>query len=149
MVKWILGALAAIVLAGGAYGLWFWKHGTLTMYGLTGPALGQGNSTESPQDFDLAQQIPGFEGYRMRGRYIVVKPGGIIRIHDHHGRPAFSYMVNVPVDQHRSDRQDVIHHRQGDVSADVNMAHWWRNTSNQTAIWYVVDIYHATGNKGE
>lgn len=149
MIRWIIGLVVAILLAGGAYGLWFWKHGTLTMYGLTGPALGQGNSTQSPQEFDLAQQIPGFEGYRMRGRYIVVEPGGVIRIHDHHGRPAFSYMVNVPVDQHRSDRKDVLHHRQGDLSADVNMAHWWRNTSNQTAIWYVVDIYHATGNKGE
>lgn len=27
MWKWVLGALAAIVLAGGAYGLWFWKNG--------------------------------------------------------------------------------------------------------------------------
>ncbi|MBI1250574.1 MAG: hypothetical protein GC189_03785 [Alphaproteobacteria bacterium] len=118
--------------------------------GLTGPAIGRGNSTEPINEFPLGEEIAGFEGYNMRARYIVVKPGGHIRIHSHTGRPAFSYIVNAPVTEHRSDRPgEAIVHEPGALTADNNIGQWWKNHSGQTARWYVVDIYRTGGNAGE
>lgn len=120
------------------------------IHGLSGPAIGNGNSTEAIDEFPLGAEIPGFEGYNMRARYIVVGPNGHIRIHNHTGRPAFSYIVNAPVVQYRSDRPgEPITHEPGSFSADNDIGHWWRNNSDQTARWYVVDIYKTGGNAGE
>jgi quercetin dioxygenase-like cupin family protein len=120
------------------------------IHGLSGPAIGNGNSTEAIDEFPLGEEIPGFEGYNMRARYILVAPGGHIRIHNHTGRPAFSYIVNVPVIQYRSDRPgQPIAHEPGSFSADNDIGHWWRNNTDQTARWYVVDIYQTGGNAGE
>jgi quercetin dioxygenase-like cupin family protein len=119
------------------------------IHGLVGPALGVGNSTEAIDEFPLGPEVPGFEGYQMRARYIVVKPGGTIRIHNHTGRPAFSYVVNTAVTQRRSDEPQLIEHKAGDLSADNDISHYWRNTSDVTARWYVVDIYKSGGNAGE
>lgn len=118
--------------------------------GLRGPAIGNGNSTEAIDEIALGDELPGFAGYNMRARYVVVKPGGHIRIHNHTGRPAFSYVVNAPVTQHRSDRAgEAIAHPPGSLTADNNIGHWWKNNSKQTARWYVVDIYRTGGNAGE
>lgn len=118
--------------------------------GLTGPAIGQGNRTEAIDEFPLGAEIPGFDGYVMRARYVVVKPGGHIRIHQHFGRPAFSYIVSGPVTEHRSDAETPIHHEAGGLTADVNIAQWWTNDSKtEEARWYVVDIYKSGGNAGE
>ena len=120
-----------------------------TIHGLTGPAIGNGNSTEAIDEFPLGEEIPGLEGYNMRARYVVVEPGGHIRIHNHTGRPAFSYIVNAPVTQHRSDGDEAIDHQPGALTADNNIGHWWKNDSDETARWYVVDIYQTGGNAGE
>ncbi len=118
--------------------------------GLSGPAIGNGNSTEAIDEIALGAEIPGLAGYNMRARYVLVKPGGHIRIHDHTGRPAFSYVVNAPVTQHRSDRpKEAIAHQAGALTADNNIGHWWKNNSDQTARWYVVDIYRTGGEAGE
>jgi quercetin dioxygenase-like cupin family protein len=117
--------------------------------GLSGPAIGQGNRTEAIDEFPLGAEIAGLEGYNMRARYIVVKPRGKIRIHSHHGRPAFSYIVSGPVTQHRSGEAKPIQHVTGDLTADVNVGHWWTNDSDQEARWYVVDVYKTDGNAGE
>lgn len=120
------------------------------IHGISGPAIGLGNSTEAIDEFPLGEEIPGFEGYNMRARYVVVKPGGHIRIHNHTGRPAFSYIVNAPVIEYRSDRPgEAIAHAPGALTADNDIGQWWRNRSGKTARWYVVDIYRTGGNAGE
>ena len=149
MWKWIGGAAVALATLVAGAGWYLWNYGTTKIDGLDGPIGGKGNRTEELSQLDLGADIPDLQGFTMRARYIVVPPGGIIRIHSHFGRPAFSYMVNTPVVQHRSDLDVPISHHQGDLSRDVNMAHWWKNESNQTAIWYVADIFPSNGNKGE
>ncbi len=146
MKRKTLGLLAslAVVAALGACSLV-----PRTIEGLSGPAIGQGNRTEAIDEFPLGEEIPGFDGYVMRARYVVVAPGGHIRIHSHHGRPAFSYIVTGPVTEHRSDVDAPIRHEAGALTADVNIGQWWTNDSDQEARWYVVDIYRADGNAGE
>lgn len=117
--------------------------------GLTGPAIGQGNRTEAIDEMALDEELAGFDGYNMRARYVVVKPGGHIRIHSHFGRPAFSYIVTGPVEEHRSDVDGPILHKPGNLTADVNIGQWWTNESKEEARWYVVDIYKTDGNVGE
>ncbi len=126
------------------------RHIPRSIDGLAGPAIGRGNTTEPIDEIALGEELAGFEGYNMRARYVVVKPGGHIRIHDHTGRPAFSYVVNVPVTQHRSDHPGGgIAHDTGALTADNNIGHWWTNDTGETARWYVVDIYRTGGNAGE
>ncbi len=117
--------------------------------GLTGPAIGQGNRTEAIDEIALGQELEGFDGYNLRARYVVVKPGGHIRIHSHFGRPAFSYIQTGPVEEHRSDTKGAILHQPGNLTADVNIGQWWTNESDEEARWYVVDIYKTDGNVGE
>lgn len=117
--------------------------------GLSGPAIGQGNRTEAIGEFPLGDEIPGFEGYTLRARYVVVKPGGRIRIHSHFGRPAYSFVQTGPVEEHRSDMDAPIFHEPGALTRDVNIGQWWTNESDEEARWYVVDIYKSGGNAGE
>ncbi|GEM_PF-2229769 len=142
----ITGAIAALAAAGGYY---FYQFGKIAVHGLSGPAIGHGNRTEAIDEMALGAEIPGFDGYNMRARYIVVAPGGLIRIHNHSGRPAFSYIVAEPVTQVRSDDQTPIKMGPGDLSADNGIAHYWTNDGTGEARWYVVDIYQTSGNKGE
>ncbi len=121
-----------------------------TIDGLTGPRIGNGNSTEAIDEFPLGEELPGLAGLQMRARYVLAKPGGHIRIHDHSGRPAFSYVVTGPVIEYRSDGPaDGIPHAPGALTADSNIAQWWENDSNETARWFVVDIYRRGGDAGE
>lgn len=142
-----LAAASALIVLSGCVVTQFIPR---TIHGLSGPAIGIGNSTEAIGEFPLGEEIPGLQGYNMRARYIVVAPGGRIRIHNHTGRPAFSYIVNAPVTQYRSDRPgEAVEHQPGTFSADNDIGHWWRNDSDQIARWYVVDIYKTGGNAGE
>lgn len=147
MQKSLMAVTAAILLAGAGY--LAYQFGQYPIHGLWGPAIGIGNSTEAVDQFDLGPELPGFDGYALRKRYIVAKPGGRIRIHDHTGRPAFSYIVAEPVTQHRSDLGEPIAMQPGDLSADNNMAHWWTNDGEGSARWYVVDIIQTGGPAGE
>jgi quercetin dioxygenase-like cupin family protein len=147
-MRWGLGLVTLFVA--GAIGYQIYATSQNTIHGLTGPRFNLAVRNTAPlAEIDLGSEIDGLDGYRMRGRYVIVQPGATIRIHDHVGRPAFSYIVNTSVDQYRSDRATPIHHQPGDLSADVNMSHWWRNTGGYPLTFYVVDIYRTDGNKGE
>ncbi len=147
-MRW--GLLLLTVAIGGIVGYHFYSTAQTTIHGLSGPRFNLAvKNTEPLAELDLAGEIKGFDGYRMRGRYVIVQPGATIRIHDHVGRPAFSYIVNTTVDQFRSDEAGPLHMKPGDLSADTNISHWWRNTGGYPLTFYVVDIYQPAGNKGE
>lgn len=134
-------ALSSLVAFGTA-GYLAYSTSQNTIHGLSGPRFNLAvKNTEPLAEIDLGGVVEGLDGYRMRGRYVIVQPGATIRIHDHVGRPAFSYVVNTSVTQHRSDEPVPIAHQPGDLSAEINMAHWWRNDSGYPATFYVVDIY--------
>lgn len=136
--------LAVALVLGGAGG-WFYLYGERSIHGLSGPTIGKGNATEPIGELALDAIIPGLAGYNMRARYVVVTPRGVIRIHNHTGRPAFSYIVAGAVDEYRSDVDGPISHKPGVFTADSNIAQWWRSTSDESARWYVVDIYKRAG----
>jgi quercetin dioxygenase-like cupin family protein len=134
---------------GFAVGVAAFYYGRYPLDGLWGEGMGKGNRTEAVDQFALGDQIPGFEGYALRKRYIVTKKPGVVRIHSHFGRPAFSYIVEGPVKQYRSDTADPILMPVGDLSADYNMAHWWTNEGEGVARWYIVDMINLGGSTGE
>lgn len=139
--------IVALVAAGAA----FYQFGQRPVDNLWGPAIGKGNTTEFISEIDLGPIIPELTGYHFRSRYIDVPRNGIVRIHSHFGRPAFSYVASSTVEQYRSDtpkdRRPLVLPT-GSLTMDYNMAHWWRNVGPEPARWYVTDIYPAT-KKGE
>lgn len=143
-MKPILAPALALVLVSGGCSLI-----PRSIDGLSGPAIGQGNRTEAIGEFPLGEEIPGFDGYVLRARYVVVKPGGHIRVHSHFGRAAYSFVQSGPVEEHRSDMDSPILREPGSLTRDVDIAHWWTNESDEDARWYVVDIYNTDGNAGE
>lgn len=147
-MRWGIGLLG-LALAG-AIGFEIYSKSLNTIHGLSGPRFNLAvKNTASLAEIDLGATIPGFEGHNMRGRYVIVQPGATIRIHDHVGRPAFSYIVNATVDLHRSDQPGPLHLVPGDLTADLNISHWWKNTSGYPLKFYVVDIYRPSVSKGE
>ncbi len=145
-----IGQFVLTAAVAGAIGYHFYATSQNTIHGLTGPRFNLAVKNTPPlAEIDLAGQIKGFDGYRMRGRYVIVQPGATIRIHDHVGRPAFSYIVNTTADQYRSDEPGPIAMKPGDLTADSNISQWWRNTGGYPLTFYVVDIYQPAGNKGE
>lgn len=145
-----IGLVTLGLVLAGAIGFEVYSKSLNTIHGLSGPRFNLAVQNTKPlAEIELSDTIPGFEGYRMRGRYVIVQPGATIRIHDHVGRPAFSYIVNATVDLHRSDQPGPLHLAPGDLTADVNISHWWRNTSGYPLKFYVVDIYRPAGGKGE
>lgn len=144
------GLIGLTIALGALAGYQVYSTSLRTVDGLTGPRFNLAVKNTAPlAEIDLGDEIDGFDGYHMRGRYVIVQPGATIRIHDHHGRPAFSYIVNTSADQFRSDEQTPLRMNPGDLSAEINVAHWWRNTGGYPLTFYVVDIYKATGGKGE
>lgn len=138
-MRWGLFVVALAVT--GVIGFQAYSTSENTIHGLTGPRFNLAVRNTPPlAEVGIGAAIPGLEGYRMQGRYVKVAPGGTIRIHDHVGRPAFSYVVNTTVDQHRSDLSGPLNMRPGALSSETNIAHWWRNTGGYTLTFYVVDL---------
>jgi quercetin dioxygenase-like cupin family protein len=138
-MRWGLFILTAAVA--GLVGYQAYSTSLNEIHGLTGPRFNLAvRNTPALAELDVGESIKGFEGYRMQGRYVKVAPGATIRIHDHAGRPAFSYIVNTTVDQYRSDAAGPLHMKPGDLSSEVNVSHWWRNTGGYTLAFYVVDF---------
>lgn len=147
-MRWGLGLLSLVVA--GAVGFELYSKSQNVILGLSGPRFNLAvKNTPALAEIDLGEVIQGMEGRHMRGRYVIVQPGQTIRIHNHTGRPAFSYIVNATVDLHRSDQPGPLHLVPGDLTQDVNISHWWKNTSGYPLTFYVVDIYRPAGGKGE
>lgn len=142
--------LILVVLAGlGGGGYYYYLTGENTISGLTGPRFNRGVHTVPVGEFALAGEIPEFNDYNMRARYVCVEEGASIRLHNQAGRPAFSFVTNGTIDEYRSDTPSPINHVAGDVTADGNIAQWWKNTSKEEVCVFVVDIYNANFGEGE
>ncbi len=138
-MRW--GQLLLAAAIAGVIGRQFYSASLNTIHGLSGPRFNLAvRNTPSLAEIDVGKELDGFESYRMQARYVKVAPGATIRIHDHFGRPAFSYVVNTTVDQHRSDLPGPLRMKPGDLSSETNVSHWWRNTGGYTLTFYVVDL---------
>lgn len=92
-------------------------------------------------ELPLAGQFPAPEGHILRARELRIAPGGVVGVHAHSGRPGVAYILEGEIFEHRSDADEPILRRAGDVSFEYSgLLHWWHNRSATTTRALVVDI---------
>jgi quercetin dioxygenase-like cupin family protein len=98
----------------------------------------EGSKTPVMQ-FPLAAQIPVMAGYELRGRRIVVAPGGAVTEHSHASRPGMVYILEGSMTEHRGDVARVV--KPGDTWAeDANTVHWFVNSTDKPCVFWAVDL---------
>ena len=89
---------------------------------------------------DVDQQ-QGIKDRTFRMRKLVVEPNGIVPWHSHGERPAIIYIVEGEINEYASNCAVPILHKAGDVVAETNdVAHWWKNTGDKTAVLLSADL---------
>ena len=83
-----------------------------------------------------------FEGKTLRIRVVSVESGGVVGAHKHESRPSFAYVLSGSVIEHRGDG-DYPHEEGSSVAERNGLAHWWKNTGEESASIVVVDIVDA------
>lgn len=106
----------------------------------SGPALARGVSPEVLAGIDLDDKIPALAGTQLRTRYWTVLPGGIFPVHSHEDRPAIIYVLSGEIYEYRNDRPEPVLHKEGGLSLEYNVAHWWINESDEQVILLATDI---------
>jgi quercetin dioxygenase-like cupin family protein len=105
----------------------------------TKPQATQGIDATVSQQFPLGAQIPAAEGYALRGRRIVVAPGGTISEHSHADRPGIVYILEGTLTEHRNGTVRVV--KPGDSWAEeANTVHWIENTTDKPVVIWAVDL---------
>jgi quercetin dioxygenase-like cupin family protein len=90
---------------------------------------------------DLAKEINGLDGRRLRIRRLVVQPGGIVPWHSHSDRPALIITVEGQVTEYRSSCKVGIVHKAGEVARETKgTSHWWRNEGSTPTVLLSADI---------
>ena len=90
---------------------------------------------------DSVPHISDAYNYVMRGREITVKPGEMIPIQNHAGRPGLTYVTQGVIIEHRDDRKDPLPLRAGDHTFNTNgVSRWLINTTNEDVKLFEVDF---------
>ncbi|MBM74657.1 MAG: hypothetical protein CMK59_04605 [Proteobacteria bacterium] len=101
----------------------------------------QGLSVQPIGSLDLSKEHPAFEGRMLRARRITVAPQGVVGFHKHDQRPSFAYLLEGEMSEYRDDTKEKIQHKAGSVAVERNgLGHWWKNNSEQPAVFLVVDL---------
>lgn len=113
---------------------------------LTGPTQNRGVESVTPiGHVDLEHEINNIKGHVLRAREIVIAPGGVVAVHEHHARPGVAYILEGEIVEHRNDHPEPLLRRQGDAAFEkTGVAHWWENRSNKKVRALVVDIVPGT-----
>jgi quercetin dioxygenase-like cupin family protein len=114
------------------------KDGAMT----SGEMSPMGVTDTTIASIDLTPKSPEFKNLTMRMRKLVIEPGGIVPWHDHATRPANIFVVAGMIEEYRSTCEVPIVHKAGDVTAEfgANLAHWWKNTSEEQTVLISADI---------
>lgn len=105
----------------------------------TKPQKTQGLDASLLQQFPLAAQIPSMDGYELRGRRIVLAPGGTVTEHSHADRPGIVYILEGTLTEYRNGVGRIV--KPGDTWAEeANTVHWMENTTDKPAIFWAVDL---------
>jgi quercetin dioxygenase-like cupin family protein len=95
----------------------------------------------------LGTEFPGIEdmnGRQLRMRLWTIKPGGIVPLHSHAGRPAIMYILEGAILEHRDDQDEPILHEGGGISKESGgVTHWWQNEGDVDVKLVAVDIFNA------
>ena len=86
---------------------------------------------------DLA---PDLQGYQLRLRNVVFEPGGVIGMHSHKERPAFSYIMEGTLTVGR-EGGDVREYTPGEVITESrDVTHWGENRGTSKVVIVSVDV---------
>ena len=92
---------------------------------------------------DLAHEIEGLDGRKLRTRELVIQPDGVVPSHSHADRPAIIYVLQGTVVEYSSQCAVPIVHKAGEVSREENgVTHWWKNEGKQVVKLLSSDIFH-------
>ncbi len=112
---------------------------TLVFAKATAPEETAGLDAELYYNHALGSQIAPMEGYALRGRKIIVEPGGGTAEHSHADRPGIVYVLEGTLDEHRGDVKRVV--VPGDTWVeDADTVHWIQNTSDKPAAILAFDL---------
>jgi quercetin dioxygenase-like cupin family protein len=105
----------------------------------TKPQKTQGIDPTSLQQFPLAAQIPSMDGYELRGRRIVIAPGGTITEHSHADRPGIVYILEGSLTEYRNGVARIV--KPGDTWAEeASTTHWMENATDLPTVIWAVDL---------
>jgi quercetin dioxygenase-like cupin family protein len=100
----------------------------------------RGVTVQTLATVDLAGEIEGMAGHRLRMRMVTIEPGGVFGpIHDHKGRPGTVYILQGTITDHR----DGVTTDDGPGVGwpeDRNTTHWLENRGTVPAVEVSVDI---------
>lgn len=125
---------------------------SVAVVGWTAPAhsqeVEQGAPTQSTGiDSTVLGAIPleeffeALKGRNLRAREVVLLPGAKIAVHKHDRRPALVYVLEGEVVEHRSDSEEPVIRRQGDIYFEpFGVVHWLENVSPNRVRALAVDI---------
>ena len=86
-------------------------------------------------------------GRMLRTREIVFKPGAVVALHRHQGRPGVAYIIEGKITEYRvgaDGRATTVVKKAGDTALErTGVVHWWKNESGKTVRALVVDIVPA------
>lgn len=89
---------------------------------------------------DLAGEIDGMDGRRLRLRMVTIEPGGVFGpVHDHKGRPGIVYVLQGTITDHRNGGTTDYGPGIG-WPEDRNTTHWLENRGTMPAVEISVDI---------
>ncbi|MDO5737309.1 MAG: cupin domain-containing protein [Propionibacteriaceae bacterium] len=100
----------------------------------------RGVTVEALGTVDLAGEIEGLEGRRLRMRRVTIEPGGVFGpMHDHKGRPGTVYVLQGTITDHRNGVATDYGPGPG-WPEDRNTSHWLENRGTVPAVEISVDI---------
>jgi quercetin dioxygenase-like cupin family protein len=89
---------------------------------------------------DLAGEIEGMAGRRLRMRMVTMEPGGVFGpVHDHEGRPGLVYVLQGTITDHR-DGVSTDYGPGPGWPEDRSTLHWLENRGSVPAVEISVDI---------
>lgn len=109
-----------------------------------GTAPASGVTDDVLTAIDIVKINPAFKDHMFRMRRLVVQPGGVVPWHSHGERPANIYIVSGSITEYRSSCAVPIEHKAGEAVAEAGkeIAHWWRNNTDQPTVLISADILH-------
>ncbi len=102
----------------------------------------RGVSVELLSTVDLAGEIEGMAGRRLRMRMVTIEPGSVFGpVHDHVGRPGIVYVLQGTITDHR-DGVETDYGPGVGWPEDRHTLHWLENRGSVPAVEISVDIVH-------
>lgn len=118
------------------------EHELASKLNLSGPTETKGiESVRVLGAIGLEKDFSSLVDKQLRARELVIKPGGVVAVHQHDSRPGVAYILEGEIVEHRNDQLEPILRTKGAVAFEQSgVAHWWENKSNKSVRALVVDI---------